>query len=196
MSTDVRFLLVRHPETVANVEGRYVGRGDTPFTERGTIQATLLAFFFFYFGTTEIFTSPLRRTRVVAEQSAALLGVDPIVDARFTELDFGLAEGLTYPETLERGVQFDFASPDAPVAIGGESRNEIYDRVIQALDEIPDAFDRVAIVTHGGVFRSAIAHLLGLPRQAIWSFHIQNGSVADIRVRDGHGMVEEFRTIG
>ncbi|MBS3956298.1 MAG: histidine phosphatase family protein [Clostridiales bacterium] len=196
MSTDVRFLLVRHPETVANVEGRYVGRGNTPFTERGNIQATLLAEHIVSFRPAALYTSPLRRARVVAEQASVRLGVDPIVDVRFTELDFGLAEGLTYAETSERGVQFDFASPDAPVAIGGESRNEIYDRVARTLDAVPHAFDRVAIVTHGGVFRSAIAHLLGLPRQAIWSFHIQNGSVAEIRVLDGHGMVEEFRTIG
>ncbi|MDZ4178667.1 MAG: histidine phosphatase family protein, partial [Coriobacteriia bacterium] len=35
-------LLVRHPETSANVEGRFVGRGDAPLTPRGIEQIPLL----------------------------------------------------------------------------------------------------------------------------------------------------------
>ncbi len=196
MTEERRILLVRHPETEANVDGRFVGRGDAPFTERGRVQAELLTEAIVAFAPDAVWTSPLRRTRVVADAAAERLGLDPIVDERLTELDFGAAEGLTYEQTVECGIAFDFASADAPVAPGGESRRDIYERVAGALGEIVVPGQRAAIVTHGGVFRSAITHLLGLPLSAIWAFHIRNGSIADIRIVDGHGMLEEFRTLG
>ncbi len=196
MTEERRILLVRHPETEANVDGRFIGRGDASFTERGEAQARLLVDAIVAFGPDAVWTSPLRRTRVVADAAAEQLGSTPVVDARFSELDFGTAEGLTYEQTVESGVTFDFTSEDVPVAPGGESRRDIYERVAEALADIVRPGERVAIVTHGGVFRSAITHLLGLPLSAIWAFHIHNGSIADIRVVDGHGMLEEFRTLG
>src|SRR5437879_13343918 len=41
--TPVRILLVRHGETVFNVEGRWQGQSDSPLTERGLAQARELA---------------------------------------------------------------------------------------------------------------------------------------------------------
>jgi probable phosphoglycerate mutase len=41
--TPVRILLVRHGETVYNVEGRWQGQSDSPLTERGRAQARELA---------------------------------------------------------------------------------------------------------------------------------------------------------
>ncbi len=196
MTGEHRILLVRHPETTANVDGHFVGRGDAAFTARGDRQVHLLAERIVAFSPDAVLTSPLRRTLVVAENAAARLHLTPILDERLIELDFGMAEGLTYEQTVEAGIRFDFASEDAPVAQGGESRRDIFDRVAAALADIMATRERVAIVTHGGVFRSALPHLLGLPLSAIWSFHIHNGSIADIRTVDGHGMLEEFVTLG
>ncbi len=192
---ECRILLVRHPETTANVEGRYVGRGDTPLSERGATQVPLLVSAIEGFRPDAIYTSPLMRARIVAEGAASALGMQALVDERLTELDFGVTEGLTYPEIVERGITFSFAAEDEPVAPGGESRRDILRRTAGVMDDIVAlGGKRVAVVTHGGVVRSALVHLLGLPISAIWSFEISNGCVAHVRVIQGHGQLVELRT--
>lgn len=188
-------LLVRHPETVANVSGRYVGRGDSPFTPLGEEQAVRLARRIAAWVPETVWSSPLRRARVVAEEAAALAAVALRLDDRLTELDFGQAEGLTHEETVERGMRFEFASVDAPVAPDGESRGEIWRRAVVAAEEAVGSAARVAIVTHGGVFRSVMPHLLGLGIDDIWTFDVRNAQVAEITLVDGCGRLEEF-TLG
>ncbi len=188
-----RLLIVRHPETEANVTGRWVGRGDAPYTKLGTLQATLLAEEIAAFEPSELWSSPLRRCREVAEKAGADLGLDPIYDDRLLEMDFGLAEGHTYDETVELGIAFDFKSEDAPVAPGGESRTDVFDRTARVLDEIISRdLPRVAVVTHGGVFRSTVPIVLGLPLSSIWSFHIANAGFIEYRIVDSHASVERF----
>lgn len=194
---EYRILLVRHPETIANVEGRFVGRGDAPLSERGKHQAPLLVSAIERFLPNIIYTSPLMRACTVAESAAFALGVQMLVDERLTEIDFGAIEGLTYPEIVERGVTFRIDAEDEPVAFGGESRRDILARTAEVMEAILHADERrVAVVTHGGVVRSALVHLLGLPLSAIWSFDIDNGCMAHIRVIDGHGQLVEFHTVG
>ncbi len=201
MVTELRLLIARHPETEANTKGLWVGRGNTPFTPLGLAQVDAIAREIEAFAPARVLSSPLERTRVPAERGAGLLGVAHEIDERLSELHFGAAEGLTFDQARVRGIDFDFKSLDAPVAAGGESRREILARTAAVLDEVLAAEERVAIVTHGGVFRSALVHLLGLPVDAIWAFHIRNAAIAELSVRnDGEGgrwkCLEEFRVAG
>ncbi len=108
-------MLVRHPETEANINGHYVGRGDSPYTERGRAQV-------------ESLTVADRRVRArrrsgrarcaarytVGERAAELADVPLRVDDRLNELDFGIAEGLSFDEATEQGIAFEFANVDGP----------------------------------------------------------------------------------
>lgn len=195
--SEKRLLLVRHAETQANREGRYLGRGDAPFTARGELQVDLIAQRIRDFAPDMLLSSPLERTRVIAQAAGTLIGRDPVFDNRLTELDFGDAEGLTWEEARERGIEFQFKRWETPVARGGESRKQVFERTAAALDEVlASSSKRIAVVTHGGVFRSALPHLLGLPSDAIWAFDIQNGSAAECRIFDGHARLVEFVTLG
>jgi broad specificity phosphatase PhoE len=185
-------MLVRHPETEANVCGQYVGRGDAPYTELGLVQVEALVERIAGLDPTAIWSSPLRRAFTVAQLASDELGVPLHIDHRLNELDFGVAEGFTFEETVEQRIAFDFQSVDGPVAPGGESRRDIWDRSVSAMDEILAMDGRVAVVTHGGVFRSALPYLLGLSIDHIWTFHIRNAQIAVVRVVEGHGMLEEF----
>lgn len=192
-----KLLILRHPETEANVAGRWVGRGDSPYTERGQRQALLLAEEIARFGPEELWSSSLRRCREITETASAALEITPIWDDRLLEMDFGQVEGLTYAETVERGIVFDFKSEDAPVAPGAESRREILLRTADVLDAMlaGDA-QRIVVVTHGGVVRSTIPHLLDLPISSIWSFHIANAAYLEYRIIDGHCQVSRFGHLG
>jgi broad specificity phosphatase PhoE len=192
MRPDSRILLVRHPETEANVDGRYVGRGDAPLTSTGRIQAQRLVAEISRFGPDAVWTSPLPRALDVASAAAERTHAGLRVDDRLTELDFGIAEGLTYDETQARGITFAFRSEDAPVAPGGESRRDILLRTADALTEIRAQSSSPAVVTHGGVFRSAMVELLGLPLEHIWTFHIRNAQIAEIVFSGESAMLERF----
>lgn len=190
---DTRFLVVRHPQTEANVDGRFVGRGDTPYTELGVIQRSLLSAEIAGWMPDRILSSPIRRACEVAVEAAVRMGTTAALDPRLTELDFGVAEGLTHAELQGRGISFDFKSEYAPVAPGGESREDIYRRSASIAAEQLALGGRVAIVTHGGVFRSMLIDLLGLPLSAIWSFDIQPAQMAEVVHFGDRGMLQSFR---
>jgi broad specificity phosphatase PhoE len=192
MTNERNMLLVRHPETQANVDGRYVGRGDAPLTALGQEQSSRLVAAISQWEPDEVWSSPLPRALDVAKMASELSGVEPIVDERLTELDFGIAEGLTYEETQRREISFQFKSVDEPVAPGGESRRDIFLRTADVLDDALSSSERIAVVTHGGVFRSGLVHLLGLSIDEIWTFHIRNAQIAEIRLIDERAMLERF----
>lgn len=192
MNRTWEIMLVRHPQTTANVDGRYVGRGDTELTDEGRAQARRLASHISAWEPDAVFSSPLGRALDVARSAARELSLEVAVDDRFTELDFGVAEGLTFEETRARGIRFDFKNVAAPVAPHGESRQDIFDRTLSALEDVRRNSHRAVVVTHGGVFRSAIVALLGLPIDYIWTFHIRNAQVAEIRIVEDHPTLERF----
>lgn len=185
-------LLVRHPETEANVSGRFVGRKDSPYTREGRAQLRRIPRKITRFCPDRVWSSPLGRALRAAERAAALAGVPLIVDDRLIELDFGAAEGMTFEEIAEAGIPFDYRNRDAPVAAGGESRAEIEARTAALCAELLELGGRHAVVTHGGVFRAALVTLLGLSSTDIWAFHIKNAQLAHVRIIDGHGMLETF----
>lgn len=185
-------LLVRHPETEANVTGRYVGRGDSPYTEVGLAQLERVPPKVADFRPERIWTSPLERALRLATRSAALADAPMEVDERLVELDFGEAEGLTYDEILAAGMPFNYRNAAEPVAPGGESRSQIEHRAASVMDEIVRTGGRHVVVTHGGIFRSAMIHLLSLSSTDIWAFHVRNAQLGHVRVVEGHGTLEEY----
>ncbi len=185
-------MLVRHPETEANINGRYVGRGDSPYTDRGVEQVERLAARIEAFEPDLVWSSPLRRALTVARLASERRGVELQIDDRLNELDFGIAEGFTFEETVEQGITFEFANVDGAVAPMGESRRDIWDRSASVMEELLARGGRVAVVTHGGVFRSALPFLLGLSIDHIWTFHIRNAQIAVVKIVEGHGQLEEF----
>lgn len=194
--TTTELLIIRHPETEANVEVRFVGRGESPYTERGERQVSLLADRIRAFSPDAIWTSPLERARRVAELAARAGSLPLHTDDRLVELDFGAAEGLTWPEVEAAGLAFDYRSLDEPVAPGGESRAQIQARSVAFAEHLRALGGRHAVCTHGGVFRAMLVHFLGLTSSDIWAFHIRNGAIAHVSVTEGHGMIEEFRVHG
>jgi broad specificity phosphatase PhoE len=189
-ATDI--LIVRHPETQANVNGRFVGQGESPYTALGRRQARRLPHKLAQFAPDVVWTSPLERARFVAERAARLAGRELRVDDRLMELDFGQAHALTWEEITEAGIPFNYKAEDQPVAPGGESRNQLMARVGAAVDEAVALGGRHVMVCHAGVMRAALAHTLHLHGEHLWMFAIHNAQLATVRVIDGHAQLVEF----
>ena len=189
---ETNLLIVRHPETEANVSGRFVGQGESPYTAEGRRQARRLPLKLSRFHPDVVWSSPLRRAFVVAERASRLARAPLCVDERLMELDFGSAHGLTWEEISEAGIPFNYRSAEEPVAPGGESRGALEARVGECLDEMCVVGGRPIVVAHAGVMRAALAHLLGLSGDGLWLFHIHNAQMAQVRVFDGHAQLEEY----
>lgn len=191
MSDTREIMLVRHPETVANRERRLCGTTAAPLTSRGQMQAVALAEAIVAWDPETLYVSPSARTRAVS----AL--VDPhgtrtvvLDDAR--EIDFGEGEGLTYEELDAHGITLDFTG-GGPVAPGGEEGAAFDARVGRTAATLLQGPPRVAIVTHGGVLRLLLSHLIGLPADTAWRIDLANAAIAVVRVSGGYGQLTELR---
>lgn len=183
-------MLIRHPETVANVESRYIGRSDSPLTERGVRQRAWLERVVAPWGADVVYSSPLGRALETAHVIAPD-GSEVTVLEELQEIDFGQAEGLAYPEIVARGMHLHYTG-DGPIAPGGETATAFDARVRRALAMIEDGQRRGVVVTHGGVMRRLLVHLLDLPAECGWRFGLSNATVAVVRIADGAGILESL----
>jgi len=163
-----RLVLVRHGETVWHGENRYAGSSDVELTEHGLRQAQQLAGWAKAAGLSAIWCSPLRRARWTAEACASVTGLEPQVDERLRELDFGYAEGLTTAEMRQRFPDELAAFQANPITHhlpGGEQPTTALARFLACLDDIvvlhPEG--RVLVVAHTTAIRLALCSLIGVP---------------------------------
>ena len=148
-----RLLLVRHGQTVWNLQGRYQGRTDVPLTLDGQRQAAALAAQLRAEPIAAVYSSTLQRAYDTARPIAASHGLPVVRDERLNEINQGEWEGLHVSE-IARGWPALFAQWERdPLAVrlpGGETLQEVQARVLAVLQEIARAWPRqtVCIVAH------------------------------------------------
>jgi broad specificity phosphatase PhoE len=175
-----RLVLCRHGEA-EGAAGRFCGSFDPALSAAGRRQAAALAA---VVGESALYSSPARR----ALETAAAMGREPIVEQDLRELDFGEAEGLTYDDVAERWPDVYAAWLRAPTEVRfpvGEAFADFRARVLAALGRIEDG----VVVTHGGVIRTALAHWLDMPDDAIFRIDVGHGAVSVVEWQDGTPLV-------
>lgn len=153
----MELVVIRHGQTRANAENRYLGALDIGLNDKGREQVSELAqglareapF-------TRLLSSPLLRARQSAEQISRTLTLPVQLIPAFRERHVGLFEGLTqgearerYPELWARNITRRWA--EAPP--GGESLDAVVARVSQGLSDLvyEHEGERVLLVAHGVV---------------------------------------------
>ena len=155
----MRLILVRHGQSVGNVEQRIQG-GDDPLTDFGRRQAAAAgAFLATRADITHLYASPLSRAFETATIIGNAIGRNPVPLAGFAEIDPGTASGLLWTEWAEKfpvqaaAIQTASRSPFEQWD-GGESGQDLADRVFAAWDELVTRHlgsgDVVTLVSHGG----------------------------------------------
>jgi probable phosphoglycerate mutase len=165
--------LVRHGESVSNLEGRVQGQADVELSALGHAQARQVAAWSRTLAATapgsrvlgEIWSSPLRRARETAAVIAAAVGLPVLVEERLCELHAGIFQGhlwadleAEFPEEVAR-----WRSGDVDYVIpGGESRAQLAARGRAALEALA-ARDTpsMIVVAHGGVLTAALGSMIG-----------------------------------
>jgi glucosyl-3-phosphoglycerate phosphatase len=183
MSGPVRLVLVRHGESVWNVEERYQGQADSGLTAAGIEQAEVAAAeLLARFGTPDlVVSSDLPRARDTANAYLRHLDLDAKQDARLREVDVGSWTGRTFTE-IAQDYPDDVAAVGRGVDLrrgGGETFAELRERVWQALVDAASAASAatsgsaatvVVVFTHGGAIRVAAAAALRVPVPGHLSF--------------------------
>jgi glucosyl-3-phosphoglycerate phosphatase len=166
-----QLLLVRHGETALNRECRWQGHHDSPLSADGRAEVQALATRMAAESPLAIYSSDLPRARETAAEIARLTGLEPAFDARWREVDVGEWLGLTpaqvearYPEGYARWLAGGTGWDE------GESYPEMAARGLAAAREVASAHAGasapVICVTHGGVIRAIVMHVLGMPPAA------------------------------
>ncbi len=184
-----RLLLVRHAETVWNVERRYQGQGDSPLTERGHRQAARLADRLAALPVAAIYTSDLGRTVETARALAAPHGLSPRLAPALREASFGEYEGFTFAELVERfgdAVTHWAADPVRLAPPGGETLIDFQARVGDWLPGVvaDHPGETVLLVGHGGSVRAAVMDTLGMDLAHYRRLRMDNAALTIVD-RDG-----------
>jgi alpha-ribazole phosphatase/probable phosphoglycerate mutase len=172
-------VLCRHGEPEEAGRGRFCGALDVGLSERGRAHAVALAA---CVEADVVYTSPLRRCVETARALAARLGVEPVVEPRLREIEFGELDGVAYEDAERRWPALYTELLRSPATVrfpGGESYGELRIRVCEALDELLDRHGggSVAVLTHAGVIRTLLAHVLSLPDEAFFRIDQRYGAV-------------------
>ena len=157
------FWLVRHGQTDWNLEGRYQGQADTPLNTTGIEEAERAARQLENRPFQEVYTSDLQRAKLTAETIARARNVPVHIDSRLREISLGEWEGQIFNLIQERyphEVEDRKQNPLTFRAPGGESVEDIWVRVKQAVKEIADKNPgkEVVLVSHGLVLAALLAY--------------------------------------
>lgn len=161
--------LLRHGESVGNLESRWQGQAEYPLTDKGRAQARALAerwknekIKFDY-----VISSPLERAKETAETIASALNLEVEYEPLWMERDNGEFSGLTVHEVRQNFQQPAFTTPYDPVGVDGEGDWELFLRAGQALHNLLKREPaRYLIVSHGGLLNQVMHAIIGVAPQA------------------------------
>lgn len=157
--------LIRHCQSMGNIEHKFQGQYDADVSPAGEKQLELLGLRFRNEPIDAIYTSPLKRARATAQAIAKYHpGIEVIAEPGFIEIDCGEMENLLLTEVAKRfpEVAMDWdKSPDLCRFPGGETMAQVYERVNAALDRViaENPGKTIVVTTHGGVLRNLYARI-------------------------------------
>jgi probable phosphoglycerate mutase len=190
-------LLVRHGQSMGNVEGRIQGDND-PLTDFGRSQAQAVAEAMKQRGdVTNLYASPLDRAMETATIIGAAVGQTPVPIMGLAEINAGRAAGLLWTDWRDQNPELAERMANRTVDDGwegGETGNQFGYRVLAAYDEIVTRHvgtdDVVVAVGHGGSLAWIAAKAHGDPLD-VWPMAragFENCSISQLLVDDkGHG---------
>jgi broad specificity phosphatase PhoE len=167
-------VLVRHGATTWSGR-RYCGRSDPPLhpTGRAAVNSLAAALSPTLPSGVLIVTSPAARARQTAEAIAAACRVpagEIELDERWSEADFGIAEGRTFDELAVLAPEVAQAVASGETAIdwpGGETAAALSARVEAAWTDLMARARPSVVVSHAGPIRHAVALARSLPPAAV-----------------------------
>ncbi|MCC5967300.1 MAG: histidine phosphatase family protein [Natronohydrobacter sp.] len=162
----MRLILVRHGETLWNIEQRLQGHADAPLSPRGVQQAVSFIHFARALAPKGVVSSDLGRCR----ETARIMGFeDAPADARLRELNMGDWTGRTKPELIATQPEEYWAwRAGRYYPENGETLESFRERVAEGLrDWLRRTDGDLLAIVHSGVVRAALSAFLGLDQEKL-----------------------------
>ena len=196
-----RIIMVRHGQSIANMESRFAGHSDFDLSELGHEQARLAAK---YLATREtpdvIYSSDLSRAHNTAVPFAKEYGLTINDTESLREIFAGSWEGQKVSDLIERYTddmkrwRDDFSNARCT---DGESVSELYSRIVPAVKKIAAAHlgQTVLITSHATPIRAVecYSHGWGAERMADINF-VRNSAINIFEYNEKDGSIIAIRT--
>jgi len=166
----VTVILLRHGRSVSNTAHTLAGRSEgVELDEKGLAQASELVDRLDGLPIKALVRSPLLRCRLTLEPLAAALGLEPLVDERLSEVDYGQWTGRQLGELVKEPLwSVVQQQPSAAIFPDGEGLAQVQARAVAAVRDhdrrltAEHGADVLWVAcTHGDVIKSVVADALG-----------------------------------
>ncbi len=175
--------LLRHGE----VEGREVYRGvtDDPLTDAGWQQMVSTLD-----GKSDwdiVISSPLQCCSEFAELIASEDDIELDINDQLKEIDYGLWDGLPPNEILKSDAELLHQWSLSPTTItppDGEDYHLFQGRILAAFKNLieENQGQRILLISHAGVIRIILMHILGMPNEKLFSLPVAYGSLSKLQI--------------
>lgn len=159
-------------------------------SEEGFRQAALVGERLFPKKIQAVYSSDLIRAVQTAQAANLYWNVEHMVRPDLREISFGDMEGMSDGEIAVKyrdfKLQMEKMEEDLPYP-GGECAADVVHRALPVFEELVNSgYERVAVVTHGGVIRSMAAYYLGLDlaKWRILGKSLENCSITEFSWED------------
>lgn len=197
---ETTLIIIRHGQSMGNVEGKFIGITDSPLSPLGIRQAQLTAEYLKDVKIDKVYSSNLSRAKVTAEIIAQKHGLNVNVEPDFREIDAGLWEEVEFsrlitlfPQSYSQWLEnVSEAQPD-----GGEAYKQVYERVSKALDKVisENLGKTILIASHATSIKAMECKFLGkgfsVAKELSW---VPNASVTIVKINDGNYKIIERGT--
>ena len=185
----IELIIVRHGETDSGKQGRYCGWTDAELNEEGLRQTHALCRRLDGQHIDAIYCSTLKRAVNTAEIINERLRLNIVSSDALREKNFGIWDNLTWQEIVKAyPLEYDEWCSNwlGFTVMGGESALEAHNRVTGFIDELLEKSGSgvFLLVTHQGVIRSLLVHLLHMQLEDVWRFKLDNGSITRVEIDD------------
>ncbi len=196
----VKLYIVRHAESEWNPIGRYQGLLDPELSERGKLQADLLAKELSHIDVDAVYSSPLKRTLDTAKALLKFKELQINSDRRIIEIDHGVWSGMLVEEVMQKypkDFEIWIKEPHKVKFPQGESLVDVYQRVKEFLSEIKQKHwnQTVFLFSHTVPIRAMYCALLNVDLSRFWSFGCDNASYSVVHMEEDRNVLVKLNVV-
>jgi probable phosphoglycerate mutase len=187
-------VLLRHGRTAWNAERRFQGQADPPLDEVGRVQAYEVSALIAAIAPDLLVSSDALRAMQTAEVVARATGLPVRSEPRLRERGLGHWEGLTRDEVAATypDEYADWAAGRDVSRRGGESREQVAERALAAVSELPGVGTTV-VVTHSATAMALCTALLGLDQRVHVLGPLANCHWSEVVLEPHDGAASQWR---
>ena len=198
MATEIT--IIRHGETMWNVQKRIQGQRNSKLSENGITQAELVAKALAKREFDVLLSSDLGRAIETAKIINKQLLLPHEYNANLRERSFGIFEGKNFAEIEEKYpeefLRYKERNPEFVVP-GGESIQQMYKRITSEIESVARKFkdQKVLIVSHGLVLEMMMYRTFNLRLDEPRAFSINNSSISSFYIDENNWFLKEWGVI-